>query len=335
MTSQPWPDESASPDPTNRASTPRSTAQPEPTPRQESEPQENPATRRESARRAYLRQVQAQLHRLHPADVNLILADLADALAEDDSADQVGIEASFGSPRDYAETARAAFTNPSALDEPRPAQARFLGLPVDLRGPTDPAVRARMWDPRHPAIFVPRLAGLGWRVNLGAVAVRLGLLRPDDCDDDVLAQIPARTRRVARAVPLALSATTLAAVALRWPHLPAVIPTSWDLSGRPRAVQPKEILLGMLALGLGPALWAQLPNDEVEDELIRNALAAWCATVAATTVTASIADARPPEGSRRHGEIVPMGVLAAGCLAFLELYLPIRAGLRHAWRRTP
>ncbi len=286
-----------------------------------------------SARRTYLEQVRAHLGRLPQADTAAILADLTEALLDHASGDLASIEATFGSARDYAQTARTAFTDPSpGPGEPRPAQARLLGVPVDLRGPTDAAVRARMWDPGNPAIFVPRLVGIGWRVNLGAVAVRLGLLRPDDCDEDVLEQIPAGTRRVARSVPLALSVTTVALLIRRWRQLPDTVPTSWDITGRPSAAQPKGVLLGIVALGLGPALWAQLPTDQVEDELTRNALATWCAAAAAATIGASLADAQRPDGARGHGQLVPIGLLAAGALAFLEMYLPIRAGLRTAWQ---
>ena len=42
----------------------------------------------------------------------------------------------------------------------------------------DPEARERWWDPSDPRIFVPRAIGLGWDVNLGAIAVKLGWLPP-------------------------------------------------------------------------------------------------------------------------------------------------------------
>lgn len=69
----------------------------------------------------------------------------------------------------------------------------------------DPEARERWWDPSDPRIFVPRAIGLGWDVNLGAIAVKLGWLREDDLDDDVISAIPAKFTEGTR-VALAMSA---------------------------------------------------------------------------------------------------------------------------------
>lgn len=69
---------------------------------------------------------------------------------------------------------------------------------------TDPDAREQWWDPADPRIFVPRAIGIGWDINLGAVAVKLGWIRPDDFDDDVLGAIPPQFAQGMRA---ALAAT--------------------------------------------------------------------------------------------------------------------------------
>ncbi len=56
----------------------------------------------------------------------------------------------------------------------------------------DPEGRERWWDPADPRIFVPRAIGLGWDINFGAIAVKLGWIREDDLDDHVIAAIPER-----------------------------------------------------------------------------------------------------------------------------------------------
>ena len=47
----------------------------------------------------------------------------------------------------------------------------------------------------HPALPVPLSAGIGWDLNTGAVAVRLGLIRPDDSLPDLEAHIPGAVAR--------------------------------------------------------------------------------------------------------------------------------------------
>lgn len=77
----------------------------------------------------------------------------------------------------------------------------------------DPSGRERWWAPSDPRIFVPRAIGIGWDINFGAVAVKLGLLREDDIDDDVVAAIPPEVSRNAQAA-LALSAGVALAISL-------------------------------------------------------------------------------------------------------------------------
>lgn len=48
-------------------------------------------------------------------------------------------------------------------------------VPYDLRPPTVERVRRRMWAPEDPAIFTPHVFGVGWSVNIGRIARRLGL----------------------------------------------------------------------------------------------------------------------------------------------------------------
>lgn len=48
-------------------------------------------------------------------------------------------------------------------------------VPYDLRPPSVERVRRRMWAPEDPAIFTPHVFGVGWSVNIGRIARRLGL----------------------------------------------------------------------------------------------------------------------------------------------------------------
>lgn len=48
-------------------------------------------------------------------------------------------------------------------------------VPYDLRPPTMERVVERTWAPDDPAIVKPHVFGVGWWLNLGRIARRLGL----------------------------------------------------------------------------------------------------------------------------------------------------------------
>jgi hypothetical protein len=54
--------------------------------------------------------------------------------------------------------------------------ALFGVIPYDLRPPTPERVRTTLWDRSNPSVLVPTLFGVGWTVNLAALADRCGCL---------------------------------------------------------------------------------------------------------------------------------------------------------------
>lgn len=82
-------------------------------------------------------------------------------------------------------------------------QARVLGMPVSglWLGRSDAALDG--FEPENPRLFIPRKYGLGWDVNLGAVGVRLGLIRPDDSLPDLANYVPTRLKRGIRLTTIA------------------------------------------------------------------------------------------------------------------------------------
>ena len=171
----------------------------------------------------YCAQVAAGL-RLPAAQRAAALADLDAALAE--YAATLGPDqaiASLGPAADYA----------AAVNEQLGADRRFetiLGMPNALRSGFGRRL-AGAFDPADPRLLVPRVAGLGWTVNLGAVAVRLGLLNPDDIDDQVVD----------------------AAVRRPWPRLVALAAPVAGLALASRAAgrgsRSDQVMSGLLALG--------------------------------------------------------------------------------------
>jgi hypothetical protein len=47
---------------------------------------------------------------------------------------------------------------------------RVAGVPYDLRPPTIERLRSALWDPQNPTVLVPHVFGVGWTVNLAALA---------------------------------------------------------------------------------------------------------------------------------------------------------------------
>lgn len=291
----------------------------------------------------YVDRVRALLADLPEATTGEALSDLAELA--DEFTDETGevtdehrgpdrVEAALGTPEEYAARLRSALTEDSLAepDGPAAAWARVGGIPVDLRGPAVRAVRSRLWDPADPALLVPKAFGVGWDVNLGAVAVRLGLLRPDDVDDDVVGAIPPAAMATARLVPVALAGGTAAYLARVWSRLPDRVPTRWSASGRPSSHGARGMLAAMTGLALGATAWAQLADDR-EDALVRTAVATVLSAAVAGTTRAAVRDAGTGPGEPGHGLLVPAALVAGAGLSLGVLVGPIRAGLRAVWRR--
>lgn len=272
----------------------------------------------------YVDRVRAELAEPLTAAERDGLDDLADAIAE------AGDEAGFGSPQEYAARLRDALAPNDNPDGPVGAQARILGIPVETRALTEPRVVARVWDPANPALFVPRLVGAGWTVNLGALAVRLGLLRPDDYDADAVAHIPPAVRAAAKAVPLAVSAATCAAIAACWHRLPERIPTSWSATGRVQRRGGRSSLLALAAIGLAPALWSASPA-EPEEALVNSGVATSMAALSMLAVAMMLVDADREVGERGTGARLLPALAVVPLAGLLDIVLPVRAGLRRLW----
>lgn len=277
---------------------------------------------------AYLRSVRTHLRALPATDRRRTMEALSAQLDELADAGINPLDA-LGEPADFAAHLRDALEGDAPADA---AQWRVLGVPVDTRGPVDPDVRARTWNPTNPRLVVPRLFGAGWTLNLGAVAVRLGLLRPDDASDDVIEHIPSRHVMIARTVPLVIAAAAAAAVALSWRSLPRQVPSGFDLGGRTRSRTSRASLLVTLALGALPAAWAQRRTPTVEDTLVRASSATSLAVLSAGTVAAVIAQAHAPRA--RWGLLVPASLPLAVAASLTVMVVPLRAGLRRAWSRA-
>ncbi len=99
-------------------------------------------------------------------------------------------------------------------------------------------IAATWWNPAEERLLVPRAMGLGWDLNLGAVAVRLGVIEPD-AEAVPFTATPARAFATAAAVPAALAAAAVLHYAVRGRSLPDRLPAHWNAVGVPDRWMPK------------------------------------------------------------------------------------------------
>ncbi|MBV7362913.1 hypothetical protein KRX54_00470 [Actinomycetaceae bacterium TAE3-ERU4] len=88
------------------------------------------------------------------------------------------------------------------------------------------------FEPENPSLLIPRKFGLGWDLNLAAIAVKAGWMRPDDSLPDLAEHIPLWMRRFLKIAPVVGSAF-LSAGALNVATKEQVA-TSWSFTGKPQ-----------------------------------------------------------------------------------------------------
>ncbi len=131
----------------------------------------------------------------------------------------------------------------------------------------------RIWNPVDPRIMMPRTWGIGWTINFGAIAVRLGLVRPDDLEEQPFENLS--------------NAAVSAAVAYRsssglWPRVLASRSSRGCLRGS-QCISLAPVLWGPKTLAIGlPVLvlvWRMVPG------LSRGTIAGrWLALLIPTTL---------------------------------------------------
>lgn len=231
----------------------------------------------------------------------------------------------LGTATEYAERVAEQVGEPSAL-------RRYLSNPLrafSKRG------RASLWNMNDPRILQPHLLGFGWSVNWAAVATKLGIVRPDDIDGEVISEIPVRMLQATAFLPAAVTVAHGVALARRWKQLPSEVHTKWKLNGE--AVQktaPKQTLLlpfVVSTVGAGFSAASLLKADDREDTLRIASLGALASTVASSQLIGVFTE----ENSKLNPALVHAGVAltsvvaSAACLVF-----PLFAGLKATWQKT-
>lgn len=231
----------------------------------------------------------------------------------------------LGTATDYSNRVAEQVGEPSAL-------RRYLSNPLrafSKRG------RASLWNMDDPRILQPHLLGFGWSINWAAVATKLGIVRPDDIDGEVISEIPARTLQTTAFLPAAVTVAHGAALAMCWKQLPSEVHTKWKLNGE--AVQktaPKETLLlpfVVSTVGAGFSAASLLKADDREDTLRVASLGALASTIAPSQLIGLLSE----RSDKLNPALVQAGVAltsvaaSAACLA-----LPLFAGLKATWKNA-
>jgi hypothetical protein len=139
---------------------------------------------------------------------------------------------------------------------------RMLGIPYDLRvARSYGRLASRIWNPLDRRVLVPQAVGIGWTINLGGLAVRTGIVRPDD-EDVPFETVPPRIVTATLAAPLAALAVLTVLAASSWSRLPPLVPVHWGISGQADGYAGRPAALVFLfVLALVPfaaAVWVHL-----------------------------------------------------------------------------
>ena len=234
----------------------------------------------------------------------------------------------LGTPAEYAANVLEAL---GADVSPQP-QGRVLGMPYEFRAPTPSSVMERIWNPGDPRIMMPRSFGVGWTFNFGAIAVKLGLTRPDDVEEQPLEHVSNAALSAAIAVPLVLGAVAVALAIAFWSKLPAEVPMHFNGAGAADGWGDKAAFLGGLvgvALGLPVVVfgWSLARGASRGILAIESALLGLFSLLATMILGYTIANALAGvEGWW-------LGLLILGCLVLpgVMFYLLARSSLQLEW----
>lgn len=109
---------------------------------------------------------------------------------------------------------------------------RIFGLPVSPVWSGDNHAIFDSFEPENPHLFIPRHFGVGWDLNLGAIAVKAGWIRPDDSLPDLADHVPSWVKKaIGGGVILGGVAIVAASAAVVSREAAAY---KWSLGGIPR-----------------------------------------------------------------------------------------------------
>jgi len=226
-----------------------------------------------------------------------VYEELADT--EGTAADVTRILAELGPPEALAAQCADVVSGPASLtresrDGRSPLAGTLLGMPYELRVPTAERVAMRWWDPMNPSILVPRVFGVGWDLNFGALAVKLGLIKPDD-EDVPFGSVPDRWLAVSAVLPVLMTLALVTLVALFQSGLPAQVAVHWGISGAPDRLDSKgsalilPVVMTLIGLAILGSAW--LRRRPPLSRVAAGALATMLCSISSAAYAQSVATA--------------------------------------------
>lgn len=211
---------------------------------------------------------------------------------------------------------------------------RILGIPVSLAGLINADARLRGFEPENPSMFVPRSFGAGWDLNIGAVAVKLGIIRPDDSLPDLAEHIPPATITALRVAPV-LGAAAVAVIGVRAALTHDHLPSNWDITMKPTRWHSGPMAMAApVALSVGSGIWATVAGRQKHaDPVVDVAAAAQTIGLQAMSlilIAAATQHADNPEASRvlPAAGLVTLPVVSTGIMV-----TTVRGALRNLDRK--
>lgn len=246
-----------------------------------------------------------------------------------------GVLTELGQPDEYATALCAAIRGEvppvvaaAHAEEPALAQPsmRILGMPADFKMPTPENLQSRMWNPADPRIFTPRLIGIGWSINFASLAVRLGIIRPDD-EDVPFGSTPEGWLWGTLTIPVTLALGVVVAYVSLYASLPAELPIHWGANGAPDGFASKAAaivpLLAAMLAAAGYAIWTFGGGRSKTARVLVVAFATMVGILSASIIAVSLAWGL---GIEVHGSWPNYMLAVAFAVPFIELVLLSRLG---------
>ncbi len=238
--------------------------------------------------------------------------------------------ADLGGPEQYAAAVRESLEVDAESPQP---QGRVLGMPYEFRAPSAGRIMERLWNPADPRIIMPRTWGVGWTINFGAVAVRMGLVRPDDVETRPFENLSAGVVRLVVTVPLVLGALATALTVAFWSRLPEQVPTHFDAAGVADGWGSKPITIGALvvvAAGVPVVvlIWQRLRSASRGNMAITGVALTFASLLATIILGYTIANAVYDITGWWLGVVILAGALVPGVM----FYVLAVASLKQEWR---
>jgi hypothetical protein len=153
------------------------------------------------------------------------------------------------------------------VDKDKDGNMTILGIPVGVSGAYSKEGRMGQFQPTDPSLLVPRKFGAGWDLNLGALAVKMGLIGPNVSFEEVEDDIPEETLRKLEIAPIA-GAAAVALTALAIGSTSRELPTAWNWKTLPKewgSARKAVLPHALAAVGAGAwSVWQNKQNQRVD-----------------------------------------------------------------------